>query len=182
MTLSQHAQQRGAKHDGFVAPFLVHSGGIFSNMQVLETPAELDLSTERETTADAPLTFADLSLSELVERALDEMGYQQPTEIQAKSIPLLLEGHDLIGQAQTGTGKPAAFGIPIVERIDPDDATVQAIVLAPTRELASQITQELSRIAKYRGVRVAAIYGGAAMGKQLRELERGAQVVVGTPG
>jgi ATP-dependent RNA helicase DeaD len=128
------------------------------------------------------LTFDDLALSEPVARALDEMGYRTPTEIQAKSIPLLLEGHDLIGQAQTGTGKTAAFGIPIVERVDPEDDTVQAIVLAPTRELASQITQELSRIGKHRGVRVAAIYGGAAMGKQLRDLERGSQIVVGTPG
>ncbi len=151
-------------------------------MQALEVPPDFEPSIEDDDTTIGPLTFAALSLSEPVARALDEMGYHQPTEIQAKSIPLLLEGHDLIGQAQTGTGKTAAFGIPIMERIDPADPTVQAIVLAPTRELANQITQELSRIGTHRGIRVAAIYGGAAMGKQLRDLERGSQVVVGTPG
>jgi ATP-dependent RNA helicase DeaD len=152
-------------------------------MQALEVPPDFEPSIEDDdsTTTD-PLTFADLALSEPVARALDEMGYREPTEIQAKSIPLLLEGHDLTGQAQTGTGKTAAFGIPLIEQIDPDDPTVQAIVLAPTRELANQISQEVSRIGKYRGVRVSAIYGGAAMGKQLRDLERGAHVVIGTPG
>jgi ATP-dependent RNA helicase DeaD len=147
-------------------------------MQALATQPDYDVDFDEDT----PESFADLSLSEPVARALDEMSYVTPTEIQAKAIPLLLEGHDLIGQAQTGTGKTAAFGIPMVERIDPEDATVQAIVLAPTRELAMQITKELSRIGAHRGVRVAAIYGGASMGGQLRDLERGAQVVVGTPG
>jgi ATP-dependent RNA helicase DeaD len=143
----------------------------------------LDVSPDYSDDADDIATsFAELSLSEPVARALDEMGYTTPTEVQAKSIPLLLEGHDLIGQAQTGTGKTAAFGIPLVEKIDPDDAVIQAIVLAPTRELAMQITQELRRIGAGRGVKVAPIYGGAAMGGQLRDLERGAQVVVGTPG
>src|SRR5829696_2481646 len=143
----------------------------------------LDVSPDYSDDADEIATsFAELSLSEPVARALDEMGYTTPTEIQAKSIPHLLEGHDLIGQAQTGTGKTAAFGIPLVERIDPDDAVIQAIVLAPTRELAMQITQELRRIGAGRGVKVAPIYGGAAMGGQLRDLEHGAQVVVGTPG
>jgi ATP-dependent RNA helicase DeaD len=151
-------------------------------MQVLDVPSDLGSTPEVEGLIDEPLTFSDLALSAPVARALDEMGYTMPTEIQAKTIPLLLEGHDLIGQAQTGTGKTAAFGIPIIERVDPDDDSTQAIVLAPTRELASQITQELTHIAKYRGVRVAAIYGGAAMNRQLRDLERGAQVVVGTPG
>jgi ATP-dependent RNA helicase DeaD len=146
-------------------------------MHALDVPP--DFTDEPE---DSATTFADMSLSEPVARALDEMGYVTPTEIQAKSIPLLLEGHDLIGQAQTGTGKTAAFGIPLVEKIDPDDGVVQAIVLAPTRELAMQITQELRKIGAGRGVRVAPIYGGASMGGQLRDLDRGAQVVVGTPG
>ena len=110
------------------------------------------------------------------------MNYREPTEIQAKSIPLLLEGKDVVGQAQTGTGKTAAFGIPLVERIDPSMLVVQALVLAPTRELASQISAEVGKIGRRRGVRVAAIYGGASMGAQLSDLKRGAQVVVGTPG
>jgi superfamily II DNA/RNA helicase len=126
--------------------------------------------------------FGGLTLTEQTARALDDMKYSQPTEIQAMAIPLLLEGKDVVGQAQTGTGKTAAFGIPLVERIDPSMLVVQALVLAPTRELASQIAQEVGKIGRHRGVRVAAIYGGASMGAQLSELKRGAQVVVGTPG
>ncbi|MCC6315690.1 MAG: DEAD/DEAH box helicase, partial [Thermomicrobiales bacterium] len=90
------------------------------------------------------------------------MKYEQPTEIQQKTIPLLLEGKDVVGQAQTGTGKTAAFGIPLVERVDPAMLVVQALVLAPTRELASQISAEVSKIGKRRGIKVAAIYGGAS--------------------
>ena len=126
--------------------------------------------------------FGGLELSEPVARAVEEMGYRDPTEIQAASIPLLLDGRDLMGQAQTGTGKTAAFGIPLVERIDPDRPVVQALVLAPTRELAMQISQELSRLARHREIRIATIYGGAPMGPQLLDLKLGAQVVVGTPG
>jgi ATP-dependent RNA helicase DeaD len=126
--------------------------------------------------------FGGLTLSAQTAQALDEMQYREPTEIQAKTIPLLLEGKDVVGQAQTGTGKTAAFGIPMVERIDPSMLVVQALVLAPTRELASQISQEIGKIGRKRGIRVAAIYGGASMGAQLSDLKRGAQVVVGTPG
>jgi len=152
-------------------------------MQVLDTPPAFEPTLNDESATEEVLpTFAEMALSEPVARALDEIGYTTPTDIQAKAIPLLLEGHDLIGQAQTGTGKTAAFGIPMIESIDPEDPNVQAIVLAPTRELAAQITQELSRIGARRGVRIAAIYGGASMGGQLRDLERGAQIVAGTPG
>jgi ATP-dependent RNA helicase DeaD len=126
--------------------------------------------------------FGGLELSEPVARALDEMGYHEPTEIQAAAIPPLLDGRDVVGQAQTGTGKTAAFGIPLVELVDPERKVVQALVLAPTRELASQISEELSRLAQYRGIRIATVYGGAAMGRQLLDLRQGAQVVVGTPG
>ncbi|MDP8924466.1 MAG: DEAD/DEAH box helicase [Chloroflexota bacterium] len=129
-----------------------------------------------------PTTFGDLPLSESVARALDEMGYREPTEIQAAAIPVLLAGRDVMGQAQTGTGKTAAFGIPMVEQIDTEQAEVQAIVLAPTRELALQISKEIARIGGHAGVRLATIYGGAPMSKQLVELKRGAQIVVGTPG
>jgi len=110
------------------------------------------------------------------------MGYSQPTEIQAAAIPLLLAGRDLMGQAQTGTGKTAAFGIPLVELIDPQVPSVQALVLAPTRELAMQISEEIGRLARYREIRIATVYGGAAMGRQVLDLKNGAQVVVGTPG
>ena len=134
--------------------------------------------------ADAPrvIAFGGMSLSAQTARSLADIGYENPTEIQAKTIPLLLDGKDVVGQAQTGTGKTAAFGIPLVERIDPSQRRVQALVLAPTRELASQISEELTKIGRWRGVHVAAIYGGASMGNQLRDLQRGAQVVVGTPG
>jgi ATP-dependent RNA helicase DeaD len=115
-------------------------------------------------------------------RALDAMGYERPTEIQERVIPLLLAGRDVIGQAQTGTGKTAAFGIPIVERADPERPEVQALVLAPTRELALQITQELRALARFRPLAIATIYGGSSMRAQLDALARGAQVVVGTPG
>ena len=127
-------------------------------------------------------SFGGLELSQPVARALDEMDYRDPTEIQARTIPLLLAGRDVIGQAQTGTGKTAAFGIPLVELIDPERPVVQALVLAPTRELASQISEEVIRLGSYRGVRIATVYGGAPMARQLLELKRGAQVVVGTPG
>jgi ATP-dependent RNA helicase DeaD len=110
------------------------------------------------------------------------MGYVTPTEVQARSIPPLRAGHDLIGQAQTGTGKTAAFGIPIVEQVDPGSKAVQALVLTPTRELCQQVTAEIGRIGQFRGVKTVAIYGGAAMDRQINALHRGVQVVVGTPG
>jgi ATP-dependent RNA helicase DeaD len=122
-------------------------------------------------------------LSAEVGRAIQEMGFVQPTEIQSRVIPLLLEGRDVIGQAQTGTGKTAAFGIPLIEGIDESLQHTQALVLAPTRELAIQIGEELRRIAKCTsGVGVATIYGGASYGRQFEDLKSGAQVVVGTPG
>jgi ATP-dependent RNA helicase DeaD len=123
-----------------------------------------------------------LGLSPAVLRALDTMGYERPTEIQERVIPLLLAGRDVIGQAQTGTGKTAAFGIPIVERTAPEQPAVQALVLAPTRELALQITQELRALAQFRPLAIATIYGGSSMHAQLAALARGPQVVVGTPG
>ena len=111
------------------------------------------------------------------------MGYVQPTEIQAQVIPLLLDTRDVIGQAQTGTGKTAAFGIPLIEGIDETLLYPQALVLAPTRELAMQIGVELRKLAQYLpGITVATIYGGASYGRQFDDLKSGAQVVVGTPG
>jgi len=110
------------------------------------------------------------------------MGYELPTPIQIRVIPALLNGKDVVGQAQTGTGKTAAFGIPLAESIDTFRAEVQGLVLTPTRELAVQVTAELSRISLNRGIRVVAIYGGQNIERQLRDLRRGAHIVVGTPG
>jgi len=127
--------------------------------------------------------FVELDLSPEVSRAIADMGFVRPTEIQARVIPLLLDGRDVIGQAQTGTGKTAAFGIPLVEGIDESRAYPQSLVLAPTRELALQIAEEVRKLARYLpGVRVATLYGGAAYGRQFEDLKSGAQIVVGTPG
>ncbi len=121
-------------------------------------------------------------ISEEVSRAIEEMGFEEPTPIQRDAIPPMLEGRDVIGQAQTGTGKTAAFGIPLVEKIDPSDRRVQAIVLSPTRELALQTAGELMKLGKYRRISVLPVYGGTPIERQLRELSRGVQVVIGTPG
>ena len=110
------------------------------------------------------------------------MGYTQPTPIQVQVIEPMLTGGDVVGQAQTGTGKTAGFGIPLAESVDGAQGYVQAIVLVPTRELARQVTDELDRIVRYRGIRTVAVYGGAPMGKQVAGLEAGAQIVIGTPG
>lgn len=110
------------------------------------------------------------------------MGYRSPTPIQEEAIPPLRAGKDVLGQAQTGTGKTAGFGIPLLEAIDPARRDVQAIVLVPTRELCLQVAEELSRIAAHLGLRVAPVYGGVGFGKQLDALARGTQVIVGTPG
>src|SRR5690348_6093074 len=110
------------------------------------------------------------------------MNISEPTPIQAKSLPLLLEGHDLIGQAKTGSGKTLAFAIPMVEKVDPELKAVQALVLVPTRELAQQVGQVVEILCRGRRVRSTLIFGGKAMGPQIDALRRGAQIVVGTPG
>ncbi|HEU5316360.1 MAG TPA: DEAD/DEAH box helicase [Chloroflexota bacterium] len=130
----------------------------------------------------AGFSFGGLALSEPVRRAVWETGYREPTPIQAATIPLLLESKDCVGQAQTGTGKTAAFGIPIVERVDPARRVVQAIVLLPTRELCRQVASELAKLGKHRGIDVLAVNGGEGMERQLRSLAAGVHVVVGTPG
>jgi ATP-dependent RNA helicase DeaD len=122
-------------------------------------------------------------LSDEVARAIIDMGFQQPTEIQSRVVPLLLDGRDVVGQAQTGTGKTAAFGIPLIEGIEEDQPHTQALVLAPTRELAMQIAEELRKLARYiPELRIATIYGGAGYSRQFEDLKAGAHVVVGTPG
>lgn len=127
-------------------------------------------------------SFTTLGLSERVLRAVRDMGFEEPSPIQARTVPVLMEGRDLIGQAQTGTGKTAAFGIPIVENTDSRSRSVGAMVLAPTRELAIQVAEEISKIGKYTRVKVAPIYGGQSLERQVRMLRLGAHVVVGTPG
>ncbi|MGV9196472.1 DEAD/DEAH box helicase [Arcanobacterium canis] len=128
-------------------------------------------------------TFSELSLPENLLQAVTELGFTQPTEIQEQAIPYLLTGHDVIGVAQTGTGKTAAFGLPLLTHVDAEKDEVQALVLAPTRELAMQGADAISTFAaKTGGLEVVSVYGGSPYGPQLRALERGAQVVVGTPG
>jgi len=126
--------------------------------------------------------FGDIDVSGPVAKALAEMGYETPSPIQLEAVPGCLEGRDLVGQAITGSGKTAAFSIPIVERVDPYSRDVQAIVLVPTRELAMQVAREVERIGKYRGISVCAVYGGQPINRQLAALNRGVNVVVGTPG
>jgi ATP-dependent RNA helicase DeaD len=131
----------------------------------------------------AEIMFADLSLSEEVLNALTEMGFEKPSPIQAESIPQLLAGRDIIGQAQTGTGKTAAFGIPAIEMIDAKSKATQAIILCPTRELAVQVSEEIKKLSKFkRGLRTLAVYGGESIERQIRGLDAGAQIIVGTPG
>ena len=126
--------------------------------------------------------FGDLPISDLVARALEDMGYASPTPIQEAVIPPVRAGQDVVGQAQTGTGKTAAFGIPLVEVLDLDVREVQALVLVPTRELAVQVRGELARIGRFRGLRSVAVYGGQAISRQLEALQRGAHIIVATPG
>ena len=128
-------------------------------------------------------TFAEFAISEELLQAIGDMGFEEPTPIQAMAIPQILDGKDVTGQAQTGTGKTAAFGIPIIERLDPDNKNVQALVLSPTRELAIQTAEEFSRLMKYKkGLNVVPIYGGQPIERQLRALKGSVQVVIGTPG
>lgn len=116
-------------------------------------------------------------------QAVTEMGFDEMTPIQERAIPVLLEGKDIIGQAQTGTGKTAAFGIPLIQQVDIDSRQVQAVVLCPTRELALQVTEELRKMSKYiRGMKITAIFGGQDMERQIHAIKSGTKIVVGTPG
>ncbi|AXI08032.1 DEAD/DEAH box helicase [Oceanobacillus sp. 143] len=127
-------------------------------------------------------TFKEIGVSAPVMKALEKMGFEEATPIQAETIPLALDGHDVIGQAQTGTGKTAAFGIPMIEKFDSKLRKIQGLVVAPTRELAIQVAEEINRLAKFKGVRALAIYGGSPMDRQIRALKDGPQIVVATPG
>lgn len=126
--------------------------------------------------------FSELGLDESILKAIDAMGFEEPSKIQAEVIPVLLEGHDVIGQAQTGTGKTLAFGAPILSRIGKQDGKVNSIILTPTRELAIQVNDELNRIAKFTKIKLLPVYGGQPIDRQISALRRGIDIVVGTPG
>ena len=129
------------------------------------------------------ITFRDLGLSDAMLKALEKKGYGYPTTIQMEAIPHFMEWKDVIAKAPTGTGKTMAFGIPIIEKIDAESETVQAVILAPTRELAMQITDEMREVAVcHEGVRLVCLYGGQPIGKQINALKRKPQIVVATPG
>jgi len=135
------------------------------------------------TTNDAPVSFDSLGLPETLLSALKSLGFESSTAIQAQTIPHLLAGKDVLGEAQTGTGKTAAFGLPAIAKIDPSIKKPQLMVLAPTRELAIQVAEAIETFAKnIKGLKVATLYGGQSYQPQFQQLERGAQIVVGTPG
>lgn len=127
------------------------------------------------------IKFSELGLKESILRAIDDMGFEEPSKIQAEVIPVLLEGYDVIGQAQTGTGKTFAFGAPILSQLQPQ-SKINSIILTPTRELAIQVNDELNRIGKYAKIRVIPVYGGQPIDRQISSLRRGVDIVVGTPG
>lgn len=128
------------------------------------------------------IRFSDLGLNERVLRAIDDMGFEEPSNIQAEVIPVLLEGFDAIGQAQTGTGKTLAFGAPILSKFEKKDSKINSIILTPTRELAIQVSDELVRIAKHTRIKILPVYGGQPIDRQIRAIRSGIDIIVGTPG
>lgn len=139
--------------------------------------------SEQQEVEQKTITFADLGLSKNIFNALSDLGFESPSKIQEKAIPILMEGKDLIGQAQTGTGKTAAFALPILSKISVEKKNVQALILTPTRELAIQIAEACQSFAKYlKDFHILPIYGGASYDSQYKALKRGVHIVVGTPG
>ncbi|WP_027626801.1 DEAD/DEAH box helicase [Clostridium lundense] len=128
------------------------------------------------------IKFSDLELHKDVLKAIDDLGFEEPSQIQAEAIPVVLSGKDMIGQAQTGTGKTLAFGAPIISKIKRNTNNISALILTPTRELAIQITDELARLSKYTRTRLLPVYGGQPIDRQIRSLKKGVDIVVGTPG
>ncbi|MBP2642128.1 MAG: cshA 2 [Firmicutes bacterium] len=126
--------------------------------------------------------FNDLRICEKISKALNEMGFEEPTPIQLQGIPTLMAGNDLIGQAQTGTGKTAAFGIPLIDKVQQSPRAIQGLVLTPTRELAIQVAEELNRIGQFTDVHALPIYGGQDIQRQIKALKRGPKIIVATPG
>ena len=127
--------------------------------------------------------FDELNIAEPILHAITDMGFEEATPIQVKAIPIEMTGVDVLGQAQTGTGKTAAFAIPLLQKINPKEKKLQSVVLCPTRELAIQVADEIRHLAKYlHGVKVLPIYGGQDIVKQIRSLKAGTQIMIGTPG
>ena len=159
------------------------SDGHQRDVERATSPRNQDKSQARTAPEDEEITFADLGLPGDLLKAVTDMGFVTPTAIQKEAIPVLLAGRDVVGVAQTGTGKTAAFGLPLLDAVDSHDNVVQALVLAPTRELALQSAEAITDMAaRSRGLEVVAVYGGAPYGPQIGALKGGAQVVVGTPG
>ncbi|EXX85542.1 DEAD/DEAH box helicase, partial [Paenibacillus darwinianus] len=127
-------------------------------------------------------TFAEFGLEAKVLQAITELGFEESTPIQDKAIPIALSGTDLIGQAQTGTGKTAAFGIPLINKIPVSEERIVALIMTPTRELAIQVADEIGKLARYKGVRTLPIYGGQEIGRQIRALKKRPHIIIGTPG
>jgi ATP-dependent RNA helicase DeaD len=153
-----------------------------SIVEIAESAAEPAVVEEPAVIVDDAKTFQKLGLSAELLKSVTAVGYEEPTPIQEMVIPVLLEGRDIIAQAQTGSGKTAAFGLPIIETINPRDRFVQALVLAPTRELAIQVAEALHKYGRHKEVETLPIYGGQPYERQFRGLQRGPQIVVGTPG
>lgn len=143
---------------------------------------EILLEIENKEDNMESLLFEDLDLSRDMKRAIRDMGFEEATPIQSLVLPYILEGRDVIGQAQTGTGKTAAFGIPILEKLDPNNRSLQAVILCPTRELAIQVAEEIKKLSKYKKTSVLPVYGGQPIERQIKALKRGVQIVIGTPG
>ncbi|MCY2999353.1 MAG: DEAD/DEAH box helicase [Planctomycetota bacterium] len=161
----------------------VSSEPLAEEIQATDTQAEESASQDQENEIPSGHTFRDLMLPDDICSALEAAGYHTPTDIQAATIPAMLEGRDVLGQAQTGTGKTAAFALPLLANIDVENPETQVLVLAPTRELANQVSESFLKYGQHlRGLRVAPIYGGAPYANQIHALKRGAHVVVGTPG
>ncbi|QCX34449.1 DEAD/DEAH box helicase [Caloramator sp. E03] len=127
--------------------------------------------------------FDDLGLSKEILKAVEDMGFEEPSPIQKQAIPVILSGKDVIGQAQTGTGKTAAFGMPVIDIINTQDKYLQAVILCPTRELAIQVAEEIKKLSKYKkGIQILPVYGGQSIERQIKALKKGVQIIVGTPG
>src|ERR1039457_6364069 len=130
-----------------------------------------------------PKSFAELGLSEELLKAIHKLGFEQAAPIQAEAIPLLMQGHDVVGQSQTGSGKTAAFAAPAIEKVDVSQPPTQVLILCPTRELAIQVSEEVHKLALFkRGLHALPIYGGQSYDRQLFGLRQGAHIVIGTPG
>jgi ATP-dependent RNA helicase DeaD len=126
--------------------------------------------------------FSEFGLDPTVLRAITEMGFEESTPIQEKAMPIAMDNRDLIGQAQTGTGKTAAFGIPLVNKIDVKEDRIVALIMCPTRELAIQVAEEIEKLGRFKGIRSLPIYGGQDIVKQIRALKKRPQIIIGTPG